>query len=82
MDTRWVSHLGNDPEKKEELLRTIKGSGRTLQRLVEILTKDLEQSKKDQRKADHYDSPNWMLIQADANATQRTLEKIINLCKV
>jgi len=82
MDTRWTSHLSKDPVKKEELTKAIKGSRLALDRLEQILTKDLEQSQKEQRKIDHYSSPNWELMQVDCNATQRILDKIINLCKV
>jgi len=82
MDTRWTSHLLKDPVKKEELANAVKGSKLALDRLVEILTKDLHTSQREQRKIDHYTSPNWELMQVDCNATQRVLEKIINLCKV
>ncbi len=82
MDTRWTAHLSKQPIEKEELANYIKASAPVLNRLIDILTKDLETSVREQRKIDHYSSPNWELTQVDCNATQRTLEKIINLCKV
>ena len=82
MDTRWTAHLTKQPIEKEELANFVKASAPVLNRLIDILTKDLETSKREQRKIDHYESPNWSLTQVDCNATQRTLEKIISLCKV
>lgn len=82
MDTRWTAHLSKDPIKKEELANYVKASAPVLNRLIDILTKDIELSAKEQKKIDLYDCPHWQLKQVDCNATQRTLEKIINLCKV
>lgn len=81
MYSRWTSHL-KDPLEKEELKKHIFSSKPILERLVTILTKELDSSVKEQRKIDHYNSPNWELIQVDCNATQRVLDKIIALCKV
>ena len=75
MDTKWTAHLSKDPVKKEELHSFVKASAPVLNRLIEILTKDLESSAREQKKIDLYDCPNWQLKQVDCNATQRTLEK-------
>lgn len=82
MDSKWIAHLSKTPEEQDSFRRVVKGSTPVLNRLVEILTKDLEHSQREQKKIDHYDSPNWALTQVDCNATQRTLERIISLCKV
>lgn len=82
MDVKWTAHLSKTPIEKEELTNQIKAAALVLNRLTDILTKDLESSKREQKKIDLYDCPNWQLKQVDCNATQRTLEKIINLCKV
>jgi len=82
MDVKWTAHLSKDPVKKQELAEFVKASAPVLNRLIEILTKDLESSQREQKKIDLYDCPNWQLKQVDCNATQRTLDKIINLCKV
>ncbi len=82
MDTKWASHLSKKPIEQEEFKNYIKASIPVLNRLREILTKDLEQSSREQKKVDHFDTPNWELRQVDCNATQRTLEKIINLLEI
>lgn len=82
MDKKWTAHLSKEPLKKEELANFIQASAPVLNRLIEILTKDLESSEREQKKIDLYDCPNWQLKQVDCNATQRTLEKIISLVKV
>jgi hypothetical protein len=82
MDTRWTAHLGKQPIEKAEFASYIKASTPVLNRLIDILTKDIESSAREQKKSDLYDCPNWQLKQVDCNATQRTLEKIINLIKV
>lgn len=82
MDSKWVSHLNTSTIEQDHFRLAVKGASPVLKRLVEILTKDLEHSQREQKKIDHYDSPNWGLTQVDCNATQRTLERIINLCKV
>lgn len=82
MDSRWTAHLSKHPVEKQELISFVKASAPVLNRLIDILTKDMQASVREQRKIDHYQSPNWELTQVDCNATQRTLEKIINLCKV
>lgn len=82
MDKRWTSHVATDSIKKEEFANHVKAAAPVLDRLIEILTKDLEASRCEQKKIDLYDCPNWQLMQADCNATQRTLEKIIKLIKV
>lgn len=82
MDTRWTAHLSKEPLQKEEFANLVRVATPVLERLAEILTKDLNHSAKEQKKIDLYDCPNWQLKQVDCNATQRTLENIIKLCKV
>ena len=82
MHNKWTSHLSTDSIKKEEFKNAVKASSIVLSRLVDILTKDIEVNRREQKKIDLYDCPNWQLLQADCNATQRTLEKIITICKL
>jgi len=82
MDKKWTSHLNKNLVEKQELENLIKGSSRVLNRLVELLDKELTQSRREQKNIDHYETPNWELRQVDCNATQRTLEKVIDLCKI
>ena len=82
MHNKWTSHLSTDSIKKEEFKNAVKASSIVLSRLVDILTKDIEVNRREQKKIDLYDCPNWQLLQSDCNATQRTLEKIITICKL
>ena len=82
MNSKWTSHLSKDSLKKEEFQSVVKAAYPVLSRLIDILTKDIETNRREQKKIDLYDCPNWQLLQADCNATQRTLDKIINLCKL
>ena len=82
MNSKWTSHLSKDQVKKAEFSEAVKAALPVLNRLIDILTKDIETSRREQKKIDLYDCPNWQLMQADCNATQRTLDKIINLCKI
>ena len=82
MNSKWISHLSKDSLKKEEFKGVVQAASPVLSRLIDILTKDIETNRREQKKIDLYDCPNWQLLQADCNATQRTLDKIINLCKL
>lgn len=82
MNSKWTSHLSKDPVKRTEFHNAVKAAIPILSRLINILTKDIEASRREQKKIDLYDCPNWQLMQADCNATQRTLEKIITLCTI
>ena len=82
MNSKWTSHLSKDPIRRTEFQSAVKAAMPVLNRLIDILTKDMEASRREQKKIDLYDCPNWQLMQADCNATQRTLEKIINICKL
>lgn len=82
MNSIWIAHLGKMPIEQEELKGMINASKPVLNRLIEIMERDLKLSLSEQKKVDHYNSPNWEYMQVDCNATQRTLEKLINLCKI
>ena len=82
MNNKWTSHLSKDQAKKTEFHNAVKAAKPVLTRLIEILTKDLETVRREQKKIDLYDCPNWQLMQADCNATSRTLEKLITLCTI
>ena len=82
MNSKWTAHLSKDPIRRTEFHNAVKAATPVLNRLIDILTKDIETSRREQKKIDLYDCPNWQLMQADCNATQRTLEKITNLCKI
>jgi hypothetical protein len=83
MNSKWTAHLGKDPIKQEEFRSMINASKVVLDRLVEMLEKEIACSLSEQKKVDHYyDTPNWEYLQVDCNATQRTMQKIINLCKI
>ncbi len=82
MNNKWISHLSKDVVARTEFSNFVKGAKPVLDRLIEILTKDLEANRCEQKKIDLYDCPNWQLMQVDCNATQRTLEKIIKQCNI
>ena len=82
MNNKWIAHLSKDEIARTEFSNFVKGAKPVLTRLIQILTKDLEASRCEQKKIDLYDCPNWQLMQSDCNATQRTLEKIIKLCNI
>ena len=82
MHSKWTAHLSKDSLKKEEFSKCVKADYPVLSRLKDILTKDIETNSREQKKIDLYDFPNCHLMQADCNATQRTLEKVLDLCKL
>lgn len=82
MDNRWLSHLSGDESAKKEFKQLIINSKRALDRLSEILTRELETSEKEQCSAASYDCPNWAYKQADYIATQRNLKRVIDLLKI
>lgn len=82
MDSRWLSHLSKDPLKKEEFKNHILACKPVLERLKSLLTKEVQASQKKQKDIDLYNSPNWELHQVDCNASQRTLEKVMDFLEV
>ena len=82
MDHKWLSHVSNNPVEKEEFKNAVLASKPVLDRLITILTKDLQASQREQKKVDYYELPKWELMQADCNASQRTLERVIDLCQI
>ena len=50
MDHKWLAHVSKDPIKKDEFKGVVLASKPVLDRLIEILTKDLQASMKEQKK--------------------------------
>lgn len=66
-------------DKEEELTQRFIENEDLLNIIVEALKDKREDSVKEQKKITAYGSPNWGFLQADHNATQRTLTEIIDL---
>ena len=55
MNSKWTSHLSKDSVKKEEFKGVVMSASPVLSRLIDILTKDIETNRREQKKIDLYD---------------------------
>ena len=81
MITAWTKHL-KDQDAKANFERTVWGSKPTLDRLIDILKEELNNTEEQQISAKSFDSPNWAEHQAYMNGykqAQKTIIKLINL---
>ena len=73
-----VNSRFNKRVSKEEVL----SASAVLEALQDILSDDIESSLKEMRKLDNYHTPKWEYLVADHLATQRTLQKVIDLVNI
>lgn len=77
---RWSeAALDGVKPDKEELEAMLRASSKGLALLKDILAKELEATRTSRCSKDGYDSPAWPYQQADYNATERTLQKVLDL---
>lgn len=77
---RWSeATLGGVKPEKEELEAILRASSKGLALLRDILTKELDTVRTLRAAKDTYESPAWPYLQADYNATERNLQKVLDL---
>ena len=77
LPVQWTAHL--DGEEKEDFEKYVRNSSSLLERLADIIDKKIDATERMSMDKDLYKSPSWAYMQADANATVRTLRDIRNL---
>jgi len=78
MNIKWFKHL-REGETKEKRESVVKASTETLDILKGILEEELKATRKDKLSKAHYLLPAYSEFQADRNATERTLQQVIDL---
>lgn len=77
MLSSWFTNL--DKDKEGELKANFLSSLIIRNRLKYILSKKIEDSLKEGRSKQSYDSPNWEYMRADQNGYERALSEVIKL---
>lgn len=77
-NTRWTKHI-QDKEEKEKFKSYLRENRLILETLSQILEEDLRVCVSERKKRKAYYMPAWSEYQADCNATERTLQQIIEL---
>lgn len=77
-NTRWTRHI-KDPEERERFKAYLKENKEIFDTLTHILQEDLDICASERKKRKAYFMPAWSEYQADCNATERTLQQVINL---
>lgn len=77
MDRRWT--VGLDDQNTSDIRQLYKESSILRKRLQKMLTDLIEEKRKGQVLATHYDSPNWAYLQADRIGYERALRDVIDL---
>lgn len=77
MKTRFFKGLNEDDKK--ELEQQHNSCSRYRKQLVKVLNEDVDDLVEDMTKDEHYDAPNWQLVQADRLAQIKAYKKIISL---
>ena len=78
MNIKWLKNL-RETESKEKRTALVNGSREILDILKGILEAELDSSRKKKTNKAHYLMPAWSEFQADSNATERTLQQVIDL---
>ena len=78
MNIKWFKYLRED-ESKETLKSKILGSREVLDILKRVLEDEVESTRRNKLNKAHYMMPAWSEFQADRNATERTLQQVIDL---
>lgn len=74
----WTEHL-KDPEEKSKAASSIRASKTLINRFIEILQKEKEELQRRRVSSKEYDNPNWAIKQADFNAEERHINKMLDL---
>lgn len=77
MKTRILKGLSE--EDKSELKAQHLGCARLRKHLIKLLDEDIDALRADMRNEEHYQSPNWPLIQADRIAQEKAIKKVMSL---
>lgn len=79
MKKSWTA--GASPEEKKRTEAEYSSAVALRAKLTELLEKDIALTVKEGRSKGPYSSPNWALLQADANGYLRALDHVISLIK-
>lgn len=77
MKSRWFNSL--EADERNELEREFKSCVRVREKIIEILTKDVESLQNSMGNEKDYNSPSWPYIQADKLGEVKALKKLISL---
>lgn len=80
LSSGWFRKFKGDPEQREKLEQTIRGSGYVLDILSEYIEERLKELQAVNR--DNYDSPNWALKTAHNNGEVRALTDVLKMTKI
>lgn len=78
MIPNWTTHL-KDPEEAKRFRQYIHQSKGVLDRLNEIMDKQVEELDEQETTATQYDSPSWAALQADRNGYRRAIRLVKKL---
>ena len=78
MNLKWLKHI-KDKEEREDFKTRLLANRELFIVLKGILQSDLDKTINSRRSIKSYLTQPWSEYQADCNATERTLQEIINL---
>lgn len=79
VDTKWLRHVKTDKERAK-VKELIGNSSSTLDILMNILQKELEEKEKSSH--EDYKIPNWQCYQADRNGYKRAIKSFLHLLTI
>lgn len=81
MNVRWLKHLPQGKER-EEYKQRLWANRDIFKQMKSMLEEDLSNTIKSRRSLKSYFTQSWSEYQADRNATERTLQEIIDLLPI
>lgn len=73
--------LGYPEDRKESLTERYKYSKELIERIIDLLSKDLSKLLEDSDGVEKFQSPNWGLLQAHAAGQREALRSVLHLIK-
>lgn len=77
MKTSWTKGL--DEQLTKDVVQNYKEAAVMRRRMAVILSKKIEESAREGRLKDLYESPSWPYLQADKRGYERAMQEVIDL---